>query len=112
MPNMITPSTIRMCGRRNRKVDGQKSPIAEASTTHKAKYPEAIDDIFSSHLIPGEPGHQSRSSTGSSPQWSWEGLSTLSASPWENDSRSAQDRSMKSRPWCSCSRDSGVNCAW
>lgn len=51
MPNMITPSTIRMCGRRNRKVDGQINPIIEATTTHKAKYSEAIDDIFSSHFI-------------------------------------------------------------
>ena len=28
------------------KVDGQINPIAEASTTHKAKYSDAIDDIF------------------------------------------------------------------
>jgi hypothetical protein len=57
MPNMITPSTMGMCGRRNRKVDGQVSPIAEASTTHRAKYPEAIDDIVLSHLT-SKPAYQ------------------------------------------------------
>jgi hypothetical protein len=36
---------------RHGKVDGQISPIADASTTQNAKYSEAIDDIVSSHFM-------------------------------------------------------------